>query len=266
MKSRFGGKVTTRFAMILFVSAVAPATAQEPAVPNDGPSVEELVRARARHLKSAAPASAETLDIEGGRVHFAAGASYYEQARYPEALHEFNEAFALSKKPPLLFNISLCHERLGNLDKAVEALEEYLAKDPTTRDRRVVESRIKSLTEMMQRVQTTAAPAAPSVAPRPAGPQGAGSAPRRRFTWVAGGAGALLLGGALAANLFAGSRLGDLRRQCGADGACDPSVFPGAASAIADGHGAALASYVLVGTAAVALAAAVVLFFVEGRR
>ena len=76
-------------------------------------------------LAVALPASAQN-DTEA-RVHFDSGALYYEEARYPEAVEEFRRAYELSERAGLLFNMSQCYERMGDLDNAVIHLERYVA-------------------------------------------------------------------------------------------------------------------------------------------
>jgi len=60
----------------------------------------------------AAPARAGTDEDERAKAHFLAGQSYYEQASYTDALREFNEAYRISKRPSLLYNIARRHQAL----------------------------------------------------------------------------------------------------------------------------------------------------------
>lgn len=53
------------------------------------------------------------------------GVTYYEAGRNEEAVVAWTQAYNLSKKPLLLFNIANAHERLGNLMEAIEALDTY---------------------------------------------------------------------------------------------------------------------------------------------
>src|SRR5688500_9535977 len=94
-------------------------------------------------VTSVAWAGAE--EDEVARAHFLSGQAYYEQASYENALRAFREAYRVSKRPALQYNIALCHERLGDLDGAIAALERYLAEMPTAPDRVAVEVRIKNL-------------------------------------------------------------------------------------------------------------------------
>jgi tetratricopeptide (TPR) repeat protein len=197
-----------------------------------------------------APAPA---DIERGKAHYQGGAAYYQEARYDDALREFNEAYRLSKKPPLLFNIALCHEKLGHTAEAIASLERYLGEDPQTPDRPVVEQRLSAL---------RAAPVAPppAVAP-PASPPP--PEPRRYLPWAFGVVGLLFLGTGIGVNAVAGGRLSDLRMRCAPDGSCN---FPDAQSEIDGGKAMAISSDVLIAVGAVAVAASAVLFILEARR
>lgn len=82
------------------------------------------------------------------RTHFESGRSYYDQGRYAEALHEFQEAYRLAspdRKPIMLYNIGQTQERLGRLPEAIAALRQYLDENPDADDRPQVETRIENL-------------------------------------------------------------------------------------------------------------------------
>ena len=122
------------------------------------------------------------LDDEAARNHFLAGKSYFTETRYDDALREFNEAFRLSRRVELQYNIGVCEERLGRLTEAVAALRAYLDALPHADDRVEVEGRIADLEARQRRErssepptvtppgppvqpQTTPAPATPAPAP-----------------------------------------------------------------------------------------------------
>src|SRR5213080_2085242 len=86
------------------------------------------------------PARAAASDDEAARVHFLSGQAYYDQANYDDALREFAEAYRISQKPALLYNLALCHERLDHYAEAVDALKAYLQKTPEANDRGQVEA------------------------------------------------------------------------------------------------------------------------------
>jgi tetratricopeptide (TPR) repeat protein len=204
---------------------------------------------------------------EAARVHFLSGQAYYDQAAYADALREFNEAYRISNRPALLYNVALCYERLDKFSEAIVSMQQYLDASPKAEDRASVEARIERLKEREKRAvvaQPSPAPAAAAVTP-PAVPSGA-SPPRRRVaTWVVGGLGLGLLVGALASGIVAKKDFDSLKKDCGGFN-CDPSQVPDAASRRSAGNAASIATDVLwpIGTAAVV--AAIVLVFVEGRK
>lgn len=93
-------------------------------------------RAQPKFEKLAAEAHAKEL--------FAKGDAAYAEGRYEEAFAAFQEAYALSNRPQLLFNVSNALERLGRYAEAVEALEKYLASGKA-RERDVVQKRLVNL-------------------------------------------------------------------------------------------------------------------------
>jgi tetratricopeptide (TPR) repeat protein len=97
-------------------------------------------------------------DVEAAKAHFAAGSAYYDQANYADAVKEFNEAYRLSKRTDLLYNIAVCYERLGDLDGAINALRKYLDDKPEAPDRVTILSRINNLERRKREVGTRPAP------------------------------------------------------------------------------------------------------------
>jgi hypothetical protein len=91
------------------------------------------------------PAAAHADDQELARAHFVTGSSYYGQARYGEALHEFEEAYRLSKRVGFLYNIGVCHEQLGHTSAAITAFEGYIGSVSTPAERADVQARIDRL-------------------------------------------------------------------------------------------------------------------------
>src|SRR5215475_14860995 len=116
-------------------------------------------------LAYAAPVAAQSTptqaDDEAAKAHFLAGSSYYEQANYADAVREFIEAHRLSKRPDLLYNISICYERLGRWDDAIASLQQYLSERPEAPDRAVIESRIKNYEQRRDQERARAAALAP---------------------------------------------------------------------------------------------------------
>lgn len=220
-----------------------------------------------------APARAMTEEDERAKAHFLAGQSYYDQASYTDALREFNEAYRISKKPALLYNIARCFEGLDQLDDAVRMLERYLQEDPQTPDRTAVETRIANL-EQRRAARLSKMPSEPTDAARPATPAATSAAVaptsarpahrQRRWTFIVGGVGVAALAAALGTGIASQLAYNDLDGKC-TGGHCDPATVPNAQSRIDSGKRLALATDVLWPIGAAAVVAGVVLFFVEGR-
>ncbi|MCE7894177.1 MAG: tetratricopeptide repeat protein [Sorangiineae bacterium PRO1] len=109
-----------------------------------------LVALLAAHLLcSAGPAVAKpdqpsAADDAKARSLFKQGDAAYAEGRYEDALGAFEEAYRLSHRPRLMFNIGNALERLGKLSEAADALEKYLPHaKPTERD--VLSKRVQNL-------------------------------------------------------------------------------------------------------------------------
>ena len=86
-----------------------------------------------------------TYEDELARAHFLSGQSYFDEQHYADALHEFQEAYRISKRPGFQYNIGVCQERLGQIDGAVAAFERYLREAPNAPDRAPVEAHLREL-------------------------------------------------------------------------------------------------------------------------
>ncbi len=221
-----------------------------------------------------APAAARALteEEERAKAHFLAGQSYYDQASYGDALREFNEAYRLSKKPALLYNIARCHEALEQYGDAIKMLERYLQEEPDTTDRAAVETRIANLKERQSRLQKMPSEPREPVTPPPVAPTVTPTQPpapslwhrKRLWTWIVGGVGLGALAAALGTGVASQVTYNDLGNKC-PGGHCDPATVPDAQSRIDRGSKLALATDVLWPVGAAAVAAGVALFFLEGR-
>jgi tetratricopeptide (TPR) repeat protein len=110
-----------------------------------GPTITALALGAYLLFTLTSTALAQPSDDERARGHFNAGASYFDQRRYDLAAREFEEAFRLSDRPALLLNLSTTYERLDQLDRAAEYLEQYLQREPTSPQRRTLEIRLEEL-------------------------------------------------------------------------------------------------------------------------
>jgi hypothetical protein len=223
-----------------------------------------------------APAYAITEEDERAKAHFLAGQSYYDQASYADALREFNEAYRISKRPALLYNLARCHEALEQYSDAVKMLQRYLEEDPQTPDRAAVETRMANLKERQAAAEhappKTTPPPPEAVKPpppaalvkEPAAPTTAPTHRKRLYTWIVGGVGVAALAAALGTGIASQLSYNDLKDKCTGN-VCDPGTVANAQSKIDSGKKLALATDILWPIGAAAVATSVVLFFVEGR-
>jgi tetratricopeptide (TPR) repeat protein len=60
-------------------------------------------------------------DAEKAKMHFAKGAKYYYKEQYAQAIVEFLNAYKYKPDPMILYNLSMAHSRLGNIEEAHKA-------------------------------------------------------------------------------------------------------------------------------------------------
>ena len=213
----------------------------------------------------ALPAAAQAptqADEEAAKAHFLAGSAYYEQANYSDAVKEFVEAHRLSKRPDLLYNVSVCYERLGRWDDAIASLQQYLSERPDAPDRAVIDSRIQNYQQ--RRDQEAAARAAVAPPPLTPPPTVATPAPRRHVaSWIVGGIGAGLLLAALGTGVTAHLAYNDLVTKCGGTTCPGDQTLKDEAGF---GRALTISTDVLLAVGGVTLATGIILFIVEARR
>jgi len=91
------------------------------------------------------PGSSVAHAQDRARLHFEAGASYYEAGDYEDALREFRRSFELSHEPKLFYNFSLCHQQLGQYEQAADDLERFLSEVTDIENRTNLERRLINL-------------------------------------------------------------------------------------------------------------------------
>jgi tetratricopeptide (TPR) repeat protein len=199
-------------------------------------------------------------DNEAARAHFMAGSAYYEQANYADAVKEFNEAYRLSQRPDLLYNIALAYERLENLDEAIGALEKYLTLKPGAQDRNIIAARIENLKKRRASAQAAPSPA-PIVAQPPPPTQPPPRKPRHVASLAVGGVGLAVLIAAV------GTGAAALRDQSELDSVCQNMRCPASKQGqIDEGKALALSTDVLIGVGSAMVLTGVILLIVESRR
>lgn len=146
-------------ALVCIGALLAPpiAAAQEPETPPAGESPPAVPEASAQPANTPVPPDS---DAEAKRL-YTNGAELYEEGRYEQAILAFREAHALSGRHTLLKNVANAQERMGELQAAVDTLNEYRVyaetgeKDALATRIRVLEERISK--EREARMQAAAA-------------------------------------------------------------------------------------------------------------
>lgn len=86
----------------------------------------------------------ESLD-QAARLTFQRAREAFVNGDYEEALRLFRQAYELSPRPVLLYNIAATLDRLRRDAEAVDALQAYLEADPDAPERAEIEARIRVL-------------------------------------------------------------------------------------------------------------------------
>ena len=115
-------------------------------------------------LSLASPARAEGGSIEAAKKSMEEGQSLYAEKKYADAAAAFARAYSLSPYAAFLFNEGVCHEKLGDLDRAVATFQRYLAADPSSPDAESVKARVRKLEAMIaaKKEKRDPPPAAPT--------------------------------------------------------------------------------------------------------
>lgn len=127
------------------------------------------LRSGSAHAQDNAPPAVSERDIQARRL-FEQGREAYSDGRYRDAWAYFHEAYQLSGRPELLFNIGQTADRLGQASDALTAFSMYLERLPAAPNRKDVENRVRALRDRLaasQQAQNQAPPSA-AAATRPA--------------------------------------------------------------------------------------------------
>jgi len=100
--------------------------------------------------QAGAQASASTRDAEAHAL-FQAGRTAYTDGRFEAALGYFRQAYELSHRSELLYNIGQCEDRLRHDAEAVAVFEQFLAAVPETPQRAEVTARLAILRASVER-------------------------------------------------------------------------------------------------------------------
>jgi tetratricopeptide (TPR) repeat protein len=94
-------------------------------------------------------------DLELAKAHFNTGQIYYERGRFPDAAREFEEAYRLSKKPELLYNMGKSYDGSSDAARALFAYRRFLANVKQSPDRPWVTGRVDQLSKIVGRLSIT---------------------------------------------------------------------------------------------------------------
>jgi tetratricopeptide (TPR) repeat protein len=100
-------------------------------------------------------AAPSPVDIELAKAHFKTGEIYYEAGRYPDAAREFEEAFRLTGRVELLYNMGRSYDRVGDSVRALAAYRRLLKEVPDSKDALEVKERIEALRHQVARLEVS---------------------------------------------------------------------------------------------------------------
>lgn len=112
-----------------------------------------------------APAERELSPDERARELYLRGDRLYAEGSYDDAIVALKEAYELSRRPALLFNIANAYERLGRYEEALLYLNQYAPSAPD-HQQHIVLKRIRALEQRAEERRNQNGQAAPS-APGP---------------------------------------------------------------------------------------------------
>lgn len=91
------------------------------------------------------PADEPSNEDQAARLLFQSAREAFAVGEYERALSGFQQAYDLSRRPALLYNIGTTLDRLRRDDEALAIFEQFLREDPETPNRAEIESRVAQL-------------------------------------------------------------------------------------------------------------------------
>lgn len=161
----------------------------------------------------ATPSSETSEDADQSRARelYQNGQDLYDEGSYGPAIGAFQEAYRLSGRKALLFNIGNAQERQGELDAALSSFNEYRAFAPAE-ERESLSRRVSALQRRISERDAATAAAVPTLSPDavPERPpiESVGRSPGRLMTPI-GGAAAVAFGTVAAVTFAQGSKWED---------------------------------------------------------
>ena len=210
------------------------------------------------------------------RELYKAGLTHYDLADYDRAVDEFKQAYELSHRPELLFNLAQTYRAKKDYDLALHFYRTFLELDPNARNRADVETTIAEVEATRAEARRAAEPPKPVVEPptpvveppklvveppkpvvRPPAPRPFLSTVRGRATLAIGIVGGVAFVGAAGAGGLAVARRGAYDTSCRA-GDCNDGLYT-------EGRSAAIATDVLIAVGVAAAITTVVLVLTRPR-
>jgi tetratricopeptide (TPR) repeat protein len=187
------------------------------------------------------------------KSHFKVGKSLYETGRFSEAAVEFEQAYTLSNKVELLYNVYVAHRDASDLPKAIDALRRYLELAQIDDSTRVnLQARLRAMEEANSRGSAPAAgtpeqeqaqpapgpspepavvPSEPLPEPAPTSPPPAGTveyevdADSSALPYALIGIGAAAVAAGVVTAVLAAAKISDIEDACADDVCPPPSMF-----------------------------------------
>jgi tetratricopeptide (TPR) repeat protein len=95
-------------------------------------AVAALLVAANAAAQSPRAASAAGDNVEIAKAHYATGEAYYQHGRFADAAREFEEAYRLSGKSPLLYNMGKSYDGGNDFARALDAYQRFVAAAPAS--------------------------------------------------------------------------------------------------------------------------------------
>lgn len=97
-------------------------------------------------------------EVDIAKAHFNTGEAYYEHGRFADAAKEFEEAYRLSAKAPLLYNVGKSYDGASDFARALDAYKRFLdAASPDNPDVDFAAGRVERLQKLVGRIQVAGA-------------------------------------------------------------------------------------------------------------
>ena len=84
-------------------------------------------------------------DNQSAKEHYTKATKLFKNSEYKIAEEEFKQAYNLSQKPNILYNLAICNEKIQNRDKAIAYYQLYLEEMPDASDKQSVQKKIQDL-------------------------------------------------------------------------------------------------------------------------